>query len=287
MEVKDNKYDLNNKIKCRDKLYNLKYPLVMGVLNMTPDSFYEESRNTHFQDAIAQVHNMVREAVDIIDIGGVSTRPNAALLSSEEEIHRVLPVILEIRKLYPDILLSIDTFRTDVARAAVEAGVDIVNDVYAGRYDGKMFDLIAELDVPYILMHSRGDASDMQKKTVYHDVVMEVCKELSEQLEKLRSMGVKDVIIDPGFGFAKNVEQNYALFEGIRYLEVLECPILVGISRKSMIYKLLNISPKEALNGTTVLNTIGMLNHASIIRVHDVKEAVEVKKILNALRNNN
>lgn len=285
MEWKDNKYDLINRVKCNDKLHNLNSTLVMGVLNVTPDSFYQDSRNSDYSDAIAHVHKMIEEGVDIIDVGGVSTRQNADLLSSKEELSRIIPVISQISKTYPEILISVDTFRADVAREAINAGAHMVNDVYGGRYDKQMFDTVAELDVPYILMHSRGDAESMQELTNYKDVVIDVCNELSTAIESLRSKGVKDVIIDPGFGFAKTLEQNYQLLEGLRYLELLGCPILIGISRKSMIYKLLNTSPLESLIGTTVLNTVGMLKNASIIRVHDIKEANEVNKLLEALKN--
>jgi len=285
MEWKDNKYDLINWVKCNDKLHNLNSTLVMGVLNVTPDSFYEDSRKGDFDESISQVHKMIKEGVDIIDVGGVSTRPNADLLSSKEEMKRVIPVISEISKLFPDILISIDTFRADVAREAIGAGAHIINDVYGGRFDDNMFDAVAELDVPYILMHSRGDARNMQDLTNYKDVISTVCLELSISIQKLRSKGVKDIIIDPGFGFAKTLDQNYELLEGLQYLEVLNCPILVGISRKSMIYNLLNSSPLAALTGTIVLNTVGVLKNASIIRVHDVEEAAEVKKLLSALKN--
>jgi dihydropteroate synthase len=182
-------------------------------------------------------------------------------------------------------LISIDTFRADVARQAIKAGAHIINDVYGGRYDDEMFDTVADLDVPYILMHSRGNAGSMQELTNYKDIVMDVCNELSQSVEILRSKGVKDIIVDPGFGFAKTLAQNYDLFEGLQYLSILDCPILLGVSRKSMIYKLLNTKPSESLTGTVVLNTIGMRNRVSIIRVHDVKEAIAVRQILKMLKN--
>ncbi|HLV42813.1 MAG TPA: dihydropteroate synthase [Brumimicrobium sp.] len=285
MEVKDNKYDLINWIKCQDKLHNLESPLIMGVLNVTPDSFFTASRKASFEEAMTMVHKMVKADVDIIDVGGVSTRPNADLLSKEEETRRVLPVIEAIRKLYPNVLVSIDTFRADVARQAVSVGAHIINDVYGGSYDENMFDTVAELDVPYILMHSRGTAADMQSLCNYKDVVMDVCKELSQSVQKLRSKGVKDIIIDPGFGFAKDLKQNYELFEGMKYLKSLDCPLLIGISRKSMIYNLLKTSSDESLIGTTVLNTVAVGRNASIVRVHDVKEAIEVRKLMTALKN--
>lgn len=285
MRSKDNKYVLNNGLKCKDKLYDLHLPLIMGVLNVTPDSFYAGSRMFGFEEALTKAQEMINSGVDIIDVGGISTRPGADLLSSNEEINRVLPVIQEIRKRFPEQLISIDTFRATVASAAVEAGANMINDVYGGRYDCEMFDTVAKLGVPYILMHSRGDASNMQELCDYKDVVVEVVNELSKSLSCLREKGVNDVILDPGFGFAKDVTQNYELLQGISYFDVLECPLLVGISRKSMIYKLLNSSPSNSLNGTTVLNTFALLNQASIVRVHDVQEAVEVRKITQSLMN--
>lgn len=280
MKWKDNKYDLNKYFKCQDKLFNLKPPLIMGVLNITPNSFFEESRKPLLSDAILQANKLIDEGADIIDIGGVSTQPNAELLTAKEEISRILPILKELRKNHPKTLLSIDTFRADVAQIAVEAGADIINDVYGGRYDKNMFKTVAQLDVPYILMHSRGFANNMQDLCKYDDVVTDVCYELSLSLSQLRAMGIKDVIIDPGFGFAKDVHQNYQLFNGISFLETLDCPILIGISRKSMIYNYLNTIPSNSLNGTSILNTFSLLNNTSILRVHDVKEAVEAKQLI-------
>ncbi|MFA5575468.1 MAG: dihydropteroate synthase [Brumimicrobium sp.] len=270
-------------IMCNDKLYELSSPMIMGILNITPNSFYADSRKSNIESAINQAKRMIDEGADIIDVGGISTRPGADLLSEDEELKRVLPVIQEIRKLFPDILLSIDTFRSNVARIAVENGVNIINDVYGGWLDNKMFDTVAELNVPYILMHSRGDASNMQDLCEYKNVVKDVIRELSVSVKILREKGVKDVIVDPGFGFAKTMEQNYELFSGLPFLEVLECPVLVGISRKSMIYSLLKSTPDYALNGTTVLNAIALMKGAKILRVHDVKEAVETRCIFEMM----
>jgi dihydropteroate synthase len=281
---KDNNYDSKNMNIRGDKLYNLSCPMIMGVINVTPDSFYKESRLENSSQIIAVVEEMVGFGAQIIDVGGVSTRPGADLLSSKEELNRIIPTIETIRSLYPDLLISVDTFRADVARAAVNSGANIINDVYGGRYDNQMFDTVAELQVPYILMHSRGDADSMQNLCQYEDVAEEVCLELSESIQQLIAKGVKDIIIDPGFGFAKNIEQNYELFQNLSLLKILDCPILVGISRKSMIYNLLGTSSQEALNGTSILNTIGLLKGASIIRVHDVKEAREVAQIVSMLK---
>ncbi|WP_317133918.1 dihydropteroate synthase [Brumimicrobium oceani] len=255
----------------------------MGIINVTPDSFYKESRMGNSSQLMDEVTAMIDGGAHIIDVGGISTRPGADLMTNTEELSRVIPAIKEIREKFPKILISVDTFRADVAKQAVLVGANIINDVYGGRYDDKMFDTVAELQVPYILMHSRGDASNMKSLDNYNDVAADVCLELSENLWELRAKGVKDIIIDPGFGFAKNVEQNYELLKHLSVLNLLECPVLIGVSRKSMIYKLLNSSPQEALNGTSVLNTIGLVKNASIIRVHDVKEASEVAKIVRNL----
>lgn len=280
MKSKDNNYDLNNRFRYKDKLINLQNPLIMGILNMTSNSFFEKSRKSGLHEAIQHVEEMVRAGADIIDVGGISTRSKADLFNIDEELNRVIPVIKVIREKYPDLIISVDTFRSKVAYESVKAGADIVNDVYGGRYDEEMFDIVAELQVPYILMHSRGDSHNMQDLCHYDDVVEEVCFELSEQVEILKSKGVKDIILDPGFGFAKTLEQNFELLKNIHYLKVLGLPMLIGISRKSMIYKLFDFEPKDALNGTTVLNTFALLNDAKIIRVHDVKEAYQVKQLI-------
>lgn len=280
MKSKDNNYDLNNRFRYKDKLINLQNPLIMGILNVTSNSFFEKSRKSGLHEAIQHVEEMVRVGADIIDVGGISTRPKADLFNIDEELNRVIPVIKAIREKYPDLIISVDTFRSKVAYESVKAGADIVNDVYGGRYDEEMFDIVAELQVPYILMHSRGDSHNMQDLCHYDDVVEEVCLELSEQVEILKSKGVKDIILDPGFGFAKTLEQNFELLKNIHYLKVLGLPMLIGISRKSMIYKLFDFEPKDALNGTTVLNTFALLNDAKIIRVHDVKEAYQVKQLI-------
>lgn len=280
MKGQAEKYDFKSHIKCRGKLLNFQPPLIMGILNVTPNSFYKGSRNPTIEKALLQAQKMINEGVDIIDIGGVSTRPKADLLSSEEELNRILPIIKEIKKNHPTVLLSVDTFRAKVAENAVAYGADIINDVYGGRYDKNMFQTVAKLDVPYILMHSRGFSKNMQDLCTYEDVVAEVCHELSQDISQLRSLGVKDIIIDPGFGFAKSLNQNFQLLKGIPFLNALGCPLLIGISRKSMIYKHLNTSPEHSLTGTTVLNTVGLLKNASIVRVHDVKEAFETRQLL-------
>lgn len=279
--MKDNKIIRNFQLKCKDKLLDVSKPLVMGILNVSPDSFYEGSRVLSEGTVLSNVRTMLEDGASILDVGGVSTRPGADPVSLEEELSRVIPAIKIIVNHYPDIILSVDTFRSEVAAQAVRAGASIVNDVSGGRLDPKMFETVSKLDVPYILMHSRGDSKNMQSLTDYLDVVQDVITELSSDLQKLRSYGVKDVIIDPGFGFAKTINQNFELLNCLRHFNVLDCPLLIGVSRKSMIYKHLKICPDEALNGTTVLNTIGILNGANIVRVHDVKEASQAIELVN------
>lgn len=283
MESKDNKYDLNTTIKCGDKLMDLRNPLIMGILNITPDSFYEGSRTFSIQEVINRATTMVNNGANILDVGGVSTRPNADLLTAEEELKRVIPVVKEVRNQFPQLCISIDTFRAEVAQKAVEAGANIVNDVYGGRYDSKMIDTVAKLNVPFILMHSRGDAQNMQEKCSYDQLVPDICRELSEKLSELRAKGVKDVLIDPGFGFAKTTAQNYELMQQLDVLHVLGCPIVLGVSRKSMIYKLMHSSAEKALNGTTALHALGLSKGANVLRVHDVKEAREVITIIRQM----
>lgn len=280
MEGKDNKIESNALIKVNGKLMDLSVPRIMGIINVTEDSFYQGSRVTDDRQILSRVEQFIKEGAEIIDIGGISTRPGADLFTVDEELDRVIPRIEQVRKQIPDVILSIDTFRSEVALAAVNAGVSIINDVYGGRYDHNMFPTVASTGVPYILMHSRGDSSNMQMKTSYENLVQDVVKELSDSLVRLRELGVLDVIIDPGFGFAKTVSQNYELLKNLCVLETLNCPLLVGVSRKSMIYKKLGISPAESLNGTTILNTLAVLNGAGIIRVHDAREAYEIKRLL-------
>jgi dihydropteroate synthase len=285
MVWKDNKNATNYTLKCRDKLIELKQPQVMGIVNITPDSFYEGSRKQSESDILAAVEGMIMEGADIIDLGGMSTRPGAEIITIQEEIDRVCNALALIRKKFPSILISIDTYRSQVASAAAEFGIDMVNDVSGGLLDDDMYATVAQLKVPYILMHSRGDAKTMQEKINYASFPEDVIKELSFALRNARKAGINDVIIDPGFGFAKNLNQNYEMLKKLPLFHVLEAPLLVGVSRKSMIYKLLNIEPQEALNGTTALNTIALLNGAQILRVHDVKAAKEVVKMVDILRN--
>ena len=257
----------------------------MGIINATPDSFYDGGHNVNIDKALASVNKMLEDGANIIDIGGYSTKPNASDVAVEEERRRVIPLIDSLIQKFPDIVISIDTFRSEIAKEAVEAGASIINDVSGGNLDDKMFETVSELQVPYILMHMRGTPATMQNLNQYKHLIKDVVIELSEKLEKLRSLQINDVIIDPGFGFAKSLEQNYEMLNNLSYFNILECPLLIGLSRKSMIYKLLGNEAKDALNGTTALNMVALINGANILRVHDVREAVETVKLFNKLKN--
>jgi dihydropteroate synthase len=261
-------------------------PLVMGILNVTPDSFYAGSRSDTTQAIEARVGQMLAEDVDIIDIGAYSTRPGAAVVTADEEKARLAQAMEVIHRLAPNVVTSVDTFRADVARYAVEQqGIGIVNDVSGGTLDPQMFATVADLQVPYILMHMRGTPATMQQLTDYDNVVDDVLHDLRGKLDTLCGMGVRDVVVDPGFGFAKTLHQNYELMARLEEFHSLRAPLLVGISRKSMIYKTLNCTPDEALNGTTVLNTVALLAGAHILRVHDVLAAVEARTLIKSMYN--
>ncbi|TDE17437.1 dihydropteroate synthase [Dyadobacter psychrotolerans] len=266
-------------INVRGELIDLSTPLVMGILNRTPDSFYAESRVTSLDAVIERVGIMQQEGASIIDIGGYSTRPGAEEISFAQEIERIESVIGPLRKNFPDLIISIDTFRSEVAKRAVEQGADIINDVAGGILDESMFDMVAMLGVPYILMHMRGTPETMNMLTEYNNVVVDVIKDLKSKIDLLRQKGVTDILLDPGFGFAKNIPQNFQLLANLSEFHQLGYPLLVGLSRKATIYKTLGINAGEALNGTSVLNTIALQNGASILRVHDVKPAAEAVKL--------
>ena len=267
-------------INVRGRLVSLERPLVMGILNITPDSFYETSRCIDTQKALERAQQIIDDGGDIIDVGAYSSRPGADDVSEEEEIARLRSVLPIIREKYPDAIISVDTFRSSVARYVVEeCGVDIINDIMGGDGDEEMFSTIAQLKVPYVLMHMRGTPQTMQSKTDYSDVLVEMISYFSEKLNRLRLLGVSDVILDPGFGFAKSLDQNYNIIKNLTDIAQFNLPLLVGISRKSMIYQPLNISPGESLVGTVALNTIALAKGADILRVHDVKECVETVKI--------
>ena len=265
-------------------LYSLKKPKVMGILNLTPDSFFEGSRvPTTEKSVLVAVEKKISEGADFLDLGGYSTRPGATTISMEEEIARVIPAVGTIKRQFPEILLSIDTFRSQVAKAAVEEGADLVNDISAGNLDPEMLPLIAQLDVPYIAMHMKGTPQTMQSLSDYTDLVPEILAYFSKKVEQFRNFGIKDVIIDPGFGFAKTITQNFELLKELKSLNRLGLPVMAGVSRKSMIYKTLKISANEALNGTTALNMFALMQGANILRVHDVKEAKETIQLFEQL----
>ena len=268
-------------INVKGELREISQPWVMGILNVTPDSFYEASRCDLTEKMENRVAEIVKEGADVIDIGAYSTRPGAAEVSADEEFARLKKGMAVVKRFAPDVLTSVDTFRADVAaRCVEELGVDMVNDVSGGQLDSEMFKTVARLRVPYIVMHMRGTPATMQQLTQYGDVTAEVLEWLARQIDQLHQMGVADVIADPGFGFGKTVEQNYEMLSQLNAFAKLDVPLLVGVSRKSMIYKVLGASPAEALNGTTVLNTLALLQGAHILRVHDVKAAVEAVKLV-------
>lgn len=272
-------------LNLRGKLYSLCEPKIMGILNVTPDSFYAESRTSNEEHIAARVQQLMDDGADMIDIGGYSSRPGADNVSSEEEMNRLRRGLRVVRRLYPEVPISVDTFRADVARMCVEEeGADIINDISGGMMDRQMFRTVARLGVPYILMHMQGTPDTMQQAPHYDNLRREVMLYFAERIDRLCQMGAKDIIVDPGFGFGKTLEHNYELFHHLDDFNLFNLPLLVGISRKSMIYKLLGGTPQTSLNGTTVLNTIALMKGAHILRVHDVKEAVEAKRIVMEMK---
>jgi dihydropteroate synthase len=267
------------------QLIDLATPKVMGILNVTPDSFFSGSRVLQVEAAYKQADKMLAEGATFLDVGGHSTRPNAEGVAEEEELARVLPVVEMLHQRFPEAVVSIDTFRASVARQAVAVGAHLVNDIAGGNLDDAMFATVAQLGVPYILMHSRGTPQTMTQLNHYDDLVTDVLRELQAKIAQLRQLGVKDIVADLGFGFAKNADQNYVLLRELSTFQMLDVPLLVGVSRKSMIWRKLDISPDAALNGTTVLNTVALLNGASILRVHDVREAMEAVRLVSLLQN--
>ena len=270
-------------INCKGKLIDLSVPKVMGILNVTPNSFFDGGKYKNEGEIISQVEKMLSEGATFIDIGAYSSKPSAEFVTEQEEIDRIVPAIELILKYFPEALLSIDTFRAAVAKASIESGAAIINDIAAGELDNKMFDVIADYNVPYIMMHMRGNPQTMQSMTQYEDIVKEMMFYFSEKVKKARSFGINDLILDPGFGFAKTTDQNYEVLQKMELFNLLELPVLAGVSRKSMIYKTLGNTAQEALNGTTVINTIALTKGAKILRVHDVKEAVECVTLMNKI----
>lgn len=268
---------------CKGKLIDLTKPKVMGILNSTPDSFFSGSRVGNLDAALKVAEQMLTDGVDFLDVGGMSTRPNSDEVSENEELNRVIPLFEVILKEFPDALISVDTYRSKVAKEAVNAGAALVNDISAGSMDVEMFSTMAELKVPYILMHMQGKPKTMQQNPTYENVVIEINQFFSEKIRELNELGVNDILLDPGFGFGKTVEHNYELMQNLNLLGFEKFPLLVGVSRKSMVTRLLNVSATEALNGTTALHMIALERGAKILRVHDVKEAKEVVQIWEAL----
>ncbi|WP_299440182.1 dihydropteroate synthase [uncultured Aquimarina sp.] len=262
-------------INCKGSLIDLSSPKVMGILNLTPDSFYDGGKYKDELQIVYQVEKMLQEGATFIDLGGYSSRPGADHISSNEEEKRILPVITLILSKFPDVVLSIDTFRSKIAKQCIDAGAAIINDISAGNLDHNMIKTVGQLNVPYIMMHMKGTPQTMKSLNQYSDLIKDIQFYFSQKVAEARREGINDIIIDPGFGFTKNIEQNFELLKRLELLQLHGLPILTGISRKSMIYKSLNIDPSESLNGTTSLNTIALLKGASILRVHDVKEAME------------
>jgi len=270
-------------INCKGQLIDLTTPKVMGILNITPNSFFDGGKYKSENEIIAQVEKMLEDGATFIDIGAYSSKPNAEFVSEQEEISRIVPAVELILKKFPEALLSIDTFRSEVAKAGIENGAAIINDISAGELDNKMLETIGKYNVPYIMMHMRGNPQTMQSLTKYEDITKEMLFYFSEKVKNARSFGINDLILDPGFGFAKTIEQNYEVLQKMELLNLLELPVLAGVSRKSMIYKTLNCTPAEALNGTSIINTIALTKGAKILRVHDVKEAMECVLLYNKI----
>ena len=269
-------------INCLGQLIDLTSPKVMGILNITPNSFYDGGQYVTKKSILNQVEKMLMEGATFIDLGAYSSKPNAAFVSEEEEIARLLPVVKSVLKHFPNTLLSIDTFRSEVAKVSLDLGAAMINDIAAGNIDDNMFETIAKYQVPYVMMHMKGSPQTMTSLTNYDNIVKEVLFYFSEKIATARSFGINDLIVDPGFGFAKTLEQNYEVLQHLELFQNLELPILVGVSRKSMVYKILETNAEDALNGTTVLNTIALTKGANILRVHDVKEAVEAAKLFTS-----
>ncbi len=271
-------------ININGEIIDLSQPRVMGIINVTPDSFYSGSRKSSIKEVIKTAQKMLEEGATFLDIGGYSSRPGADDISESDEISRIVEPIKATVKEFPQAMISIDTFRSNVAKAGIDAGASIINDISGGQLDQKMLETVARLNVPYIAMHMRGTPQNMKKLMDYDDVLKEVVEFFSKVIHDSNELGIKDVIIDPGFGFAKTAEQSFHLLKNLDYFNWLEQPILVGVSRKSMIYRTLGITSDEALNGTSVLNTLALFKGANILRVHDVKEAVEAIKLVEYIK---
>ena len=272
-------------INCTGKLVDLSTPKIMGILNVTPDSFYDGGVHNSEKKILNHVEKMLNDGAIFIDIGAYSSRPNAINIDEDEELNRVVPALELVNKKFPEAIISIDTFRSKVAETCLNSGASIINDISAGEMDEKMMKIVGKYNVPYVMMHMKGNPQNMIRKTNYDDMLKEIIKYFSKKINQAVSYKINDMIIDPGFGFAKDLKQNYDLLSNIDLLKILDKPIMVGISRKSMIYQSLKTNAKESLNGTTVLNTVSLIKGASILRVHDVKEANECIKLISALNN--
>jgi dihydropteroate synthase len=266
-------------LNCNGKLLTVNNPLVMGVINVTPDSFYAGSRFIGEKDILQQVEKMIKDQVDIVDIGGQSTRPRAQQLSIDEELKRIINVINSLHKNFPELIISVDTFHSQVAKESVDAGASIINDISGGNFDNQMLSTVAKLKVPYVCMHIKGTPETMQQKPEYDNVTKEILDFFIERTDACKKAGINDIIIDPGFGFGKNIRHNFELLKNLPVFKMLERPVMAGLLKKSTIYKTLGITVHDALNGTTVLHTIALMNGANILRAHDVKEAKEAIKL--------
>ena len=271
-------------LNCKGRLLRINQPIVMGIINTTPDSFYAGSRQQGIEAALQQASRMIEEGATVLDIGGQSTRPGSERISVEEELQRVVPIIAAVHQRFPDTLISCDTFYATVAKQAVEAGASLINDISAGSIDPDLFSTVASLQVPYVLMHMKGNPQTMQQETHYTDLTTEVLDLLIQKKQQAFAAGIRDIIIDPGFGFAKTIEQNFILLRNLSVFSILEAPLLLGISRKSFIWKTLGITAAEALEGTVAMHMAGLMGGASILRVHDVKEAVQTIRLFQAMR---
>ena len=286
MTDKDTFFQTKKTLSIGGKIVDFSQPKVMGILNLTPDSFFEGSRFQTEKELLLAAEKMLNEGADFLDLGAYSSRPGAIDISAEEEEKRLIPSLQQLVKIFPEALISVDTFRSNIAEKAIENGAHLINDISGGNRDPELFKTIGRLKVPYILMHIKGTPQNMASQNQYENMISEMCDYFSEKIESLKKAGVDDIILDPGFGFAKNIEQNFELLKHLKSFEILGLPIMVGLSRKSMIWKSLNISPEQSLNGTTVLNTLALQYGASILRVHDVKEAKECIQ-LSAFLNSN
>ena len=268
-------------INIRGELYSLESPKVMGILNLTPDSFYDGGKFSSEKKILTHVVSMLENGMDILDVGGYSSRPGAKNISVKEEEKRVIPILKHLRKEFKDLIISVDTFRSEIARKSIESGADIINDISAGEIDEEIMNVVSEYNIPYVIMHMKGDPQTMQKNANYDDVCREIISYLAQRVKKAREFKINDLIIDPGFGFGKTLQHNYEVLSNLHHFKMIDLPLLVGFSRKSMITKALEIEKEFALNGTSVLNTIALMKGAKILRVHDVKEAKECINLYN------